>query len=528
MSAVGESENSGRRGRDRMTRALVRALPAAAFATFLWWRGHRRAAALLGAVTLTVVVLGVAWPRAGAALDRALARLGAAAAHGLTVVLAGLAWAVVVVPVWAVSRLFRYSPLDPGWSTTTSVWAYVDRSRLRSPDLRPDRPERTGLTELRPSPSTRRRSALRLVPVLVVLVALGVWVVDRRGGNDASVTAIDLTGRGPTVTGEKKDIPDEQLAFNGLPVDDYAHEDEPWIGDFMREMLGTNSVPDLIVGARNGEFRGEHLNIVDGRRVTYTPSDPTIDVWFFGGSTMFGIGQRDDHTIPSVVVKLAEEDGIRIRATNFGVSGDVNWQGTIRFAEALEGDLPEPDLVVFYDGVNDRGLASTRVSEGNVDPSVSSRLPVSDAERDQGAETFPDWEEPAFGPERDELEITLAAEQYGRGVRTARALAAQRDIPIVHVWQPQPFAKAASPADEELYRRLDFDPRILPASTRTYREIRERSGAEPLDLSTVFDDVDVPIYFDSSHTNELGARIVATELYERLRSQLEAIEEAAG
>jgi hypothetical protein len=163
-----------------------------------------------------------------------------------------------------------------------------------------------------------------------------------------------------------------------------------------------------------------------------------------------------------------------------------------------------------------------------VDPGVSSRLPVSDAERDQRAGTFPDWEEPAFGPERDELEITLAAEQYGRGVRTARALAAQRDIPIVHVWQPQPFAKAASPADEELYRRLDFDPRILPASTRTYREIRERSGAEPLDLSTVFDDVDVPIYFDSSHTNELGARIVATELYERLRSQLEAIEEAAG
>jgi lysophospholipase L1-like esterase len=523
MSTVGESENSGRRGRDRVTRAFVRAFPAAAFAAFLWWRGHRRATVVLVIIAASVFLVGVVAPRAGAALDQALTKLGSLAAHALTVVLAGLAWAAVLLPVWALSRLAGYSPLDPGWSTTASAWAYVDRSRLRSPDLRPDRPERTGLTELRASPSTRRRGALRLVPVAVVLVALGFWVVDRRSGNDAPVVAMDLTGGGASVRGEKTAIPDEQLELNGLPVDDYAHEDEPWIGDYMRELLGMNTVPDLIVGARNGEFRGEHLNVVDGRRVSYTPADPTLDVWFFGGSTMFGIGQRDDHTIPSVVARLAEADGVRVRATNFGVSGDVNWQSTIRFAEALESQLPSPDLVVFYDGVNDRGLASVRVAEGNLDPAASDRLPVSDQERAQRADAFPGWEEPAFGPERDELEITLAAEQYGRGVRTARALAGQRGIPVVHVWQPQPFAKVASPADDELYRRLNFDTSSLPDSTRTYLEIRERSGAEPIDLSRIFDGVDVPIYFDSSHTNELGARIIATELYGRLSEQLSSL-----
>ncbi|MEZ5178669.1 MAG: hypothetical protein R2746_10425 [Acidimicrobiales bacterium] len=32
-------------------------------------------------------------------------------------------------------------------------------------------------------------------------------------------------------------------------------------------------------------------------------------MWFLGGSTMFGIGQRDDHTIESGFVRIADEAG---------------------------------------------------------------------------------------------------------------------------------------------------------------------------------------------------------------------------
>lgn len=128
-----------------------------------------------------------------------------------------------------------------------------------------------------------------------------------------------------------------------------------------------------------------------------------------------------------------------------------------------------------------------------------------------------------YGPQRNQVEATLAAEQYRRGAATARDLAGQAGIPVIHVWQPQPFAFRPGPEDQELYRRLDYDTQDLPDATRTYAQIRERSGVAPVDLSGVLDDVDRPVFFDSSHTNELGARIVGRELYRNLRPQLEEL-----
>jgi len=503
-------------------RAALRALPPLLFATLLWWRGHPTPAIVLGAIGLALVAVGVLSPRTAEAFDRLLQRLGAAAARAVARVLATSAWVLVTLPMWLLSRLVGHSPLRHGWVSSDSAWTLIDLSRGRSADLRPARPTSAGHRELQPSPAVRRRGHLRAAPV-VALVAIGaLWfVASNENGRSMALGAMDLTGvRNPSFEGEKKDIPDDELELSGLPVDDYAHEDEPWFRDHVRELLGVNNIPDLMLGVRAGDFRGEYLNVVDGRRVSYVPDDPTLDVWFFGGSTMYGIGQRDDHTIPSVIARLAETDGIDIRATNFGVSADVNWQETIRFAEALETGLPRPDLVVFYDGVNDRGLASFRVGDGNVDPRISDRLAVSDEERAQRAEMFPEWVEPQFDAARDEVEVELASSQYARGALAARALAAERGIPVVHVWQPQPFAKKVQPADAELYRRLGVDPAVVPVIAPTYHKIRDSSGVEPIDLSGVFDEINEPIFFDSSHTNEKGARIVADALYTQLRDQL--------
>jgi hypothetical protein len=71
-----------------------------------------------------------------------------------------------------------------------------------------------------------------------------------------------------------------------------------------------------------------------------------------------------------------------------------------------------------------------------------------------------------------------------------------------------------------LWKRVDFDPDWMKASARHYRLIAERSGVHPVDLTRVLDDVDVPVYLDSSHTNELGARIIGQALYRRLEPQL--------
>lgn len=275
---------------------------------------------------------------------------------------------------------------------------------------------------------------------------------------------------------------------------------------------------DLVLGVRNADA-GD--SVVDGRRVTYVPDRPNVRVWYFGGSTMYGIGQRPAHTIPSEIARLAERDGIRIEGLNFGVPADVNWQETIRFAEALASDLPRPDLVVFYDGVNDRTLEFLRSEWGDTDPSVSRRQPVSDRERRllldraNGRRTDPSTAR------------ALEAAQYGRGVRTALALAAPDDLPVVHFWQPHLATRTPLGADAELAQDLGLDPADQPNAVADYRELAELSGAHPVDLSQTFDDVEGPIFIDVSHTNERGALLVATAMYADLHDRLRTLSDGA-
>ena len=483
----------------------------------MWWFGRETPAAVLVVVAVVLFFVGLIAPGPAHRFDRALERVGDIAARGLGVALSALMWVVIVLPIWALSRLVKYSPLDDGWTTTRSNWIGVGRSR--TPGGRPVGPARMGGRDPSRSQAVRRRAALRYLVAVPAVVVVGLvafpWISERYGLGDTRQDAADLRQNEP---GTKADIADVDVTWVGLPVDDYAHEDEPWAKDFFRELVGAGTHHDLILGQRLRDFRGEHLNIVDSRRQGYEPRDPELTVWFFGGSTMFGIGQRDDHTIPSVVARLAEADGIRIEPVNFGVSGDVNWIETIRFAQALE-DLPLPDLVVFYDGTNEEGVGYQRMEDGLIDPDVIERPYLSDEEQNlhsgsYGGETIDQ------GPERVQLHIDLTARQYRRGVDVGRRLAGSYGTEVMYFWQPVAVAKDPSPADAELYRRLGFDQDMVPETTRNYEAILETSGAGSIDLTAALDDTDQPVFFDFNHTNERGAAIVAAEMYEYLEPQL--------
>ncbi|MGI8936842.1 MAG: hypothetical protein ACR2JF_01260 [Iamia sp.] len=499
----------------RVRAAVRRAAVPALLAGVLWWQGRYRAPLLLAAVALVLLIAGLTAPRAMAALDRTIARAATTLADGLFRALAALAWVLTVLPTWALSRAVGHSAIDDGWATRRSAWVNVQESRRRRADDRPARPARMGARETEPAPRVRRRARLRLLPFAAVLIALVVWripAVQREAGPPAR-DVVDLRGDPST----------DEVEWNGLPITGYAHEGEPWAEQYFRDLIAAPVVHDYALGLRLRDYQSDLLSVLDGRRVTYQPDDPELTAWYFGGSTMYGIGQRDDHTLPSVVASEAEADGIRIRSLNFGASGDVNWVGTLRFAEALTSGLPPPDLVVFYDGPNDVGLANQRVDSGNIDPTSIERFPLSDAEREIHESSFTADPIP-YGPERDALEVELAATQYRRGVETARALAAEAGVPIVHIWQPQPFSKVPGPADDELWERLDLDTSLLPELRTKYAAIRAESGVGPIDLSDALDEATMPVYFDSSHTNELGAAVIGRQLYEALAPQLRQLD----
>ncbi|MCV3211528.1 SGNH/GDSL hydrolase family protein [Mesorhizobium sp. YC-39] len=106
------------------------------------------------------------------------------------------------------------------------------------------------------------------------------------------------------------------------------------------------------------DYTGKFLNVHDGIRRTWNggPSNDDestqINIFFFGGSTLWGWGSRDDFTIPSLVAKNLVKSGISAKVTNYAVNGDATTQSLIRFIFELK-KRNVPDLVIFYGGLID-------------------------------------------------------------------------------------------------------------------------------------------------------------------------------
>jgi hypothetical protein len=84
-------------------------------------------------------------------------------------------------------------------------------------------------------------------------------------------------------------------------------------------------------------------------------SPDTIDIFFFGGSTMYGWNLSDAETIPSQVLSIYKKkypDGKSVRIRNYGITYYYSKQELMLLSKLIfEGQRPE--IVVFMDGLND-------------------------------------------------------------------------------------------------------------------------------------------------------------------------------
>ncbi len=114
------------------------------------------------------------------------------------------------------------------------------------------------------------------------------------------------------------------------------------------QSLGTKYVS--YVEWRRKAFKGKTITISGPyrQRRTVGHTDATKpSVYFFGGSTMWGTGADDAHTIPS---QFAQLSGFRVE--NFGEVAYTSHQSLMLLIQVLQ-DGHRPNIVVFYDGVNE-------------------------------------------------------------------------------------------------------------------------------------------------------------------------------
>lgn len=439
-------------------------------------------------------------PRFVAFVDQ---RFGPGVARAVAFVLLAPVYFLVLVPVTLLGRLLGTDPLGgPGWHERP-----VTADRTRRP-FGPDRANRahTGVS-------------WRVGLALLATGAMVATLVPRVFDEDPDTIPDRLQGGGGF----------DAMASPALADAEWADQAATEFG----ETTAAGSTYTPYVSASLRDYQGRYVNITDRQRDTYTPefaegADP-IDVWFFGGSTMFGYAaQRDQHTIPSEVVRLAEADDVAIRARNFGAPGYVNFQETVLLAQLLLAG-EQPDLVVFYDGINDVAVQVQHAYGGLGRLGDLSDLAAPTMRRLlagtlTGSDEPPDNPFPVVDPGRPPSSADIAegtASAYGQGVELARTLADRYDFEVVHYWQPTMYTKdRLVDGEQELLEPLHLDEFRFDAFVDLSAATAAALPAGVVDLADALDGRQEPILNDQVHTNELGARLVAEAIYADLVPRL--------
>jgi lysophospholipase L1-like esterase len=143
----------------------------------------------------------------------------------------------------------------------------------------------------------------------------------------------------------------------------YPAQSASWVPAYFKAMNDVKMRWYPYVYWKTAPMRSPYLNIDQhSNRVNWNAlrgpvgARPVLRVFAFGGSTTWGAGARDDYTIPSLLAKsLAGNPQFDVEVRNYGQMGWVSSQELIYLYELLRRG-ERPDLVVFYDGVNDTFL----------------------------------------------------------------------------------------------------------------------------------------------------------------------------
>ena len=134
--------------------------------------------------------------------------------------------------------------------------------------------------------------------------------------------------------------------FRTIPPS-YADTEPAWVRRHWMELNRGETVYKSYVGWRHAATAGETIT-VEGpylqRRTVNTGTTGERKTYFFGGSTLWGLGSDDAGTIPS---QFAARTGIH--SENFGEHGWIAHQSLLLLIQLLEAGH-RPDLVVFYNG----------------------------------------------------------------------------------------------------------------------------------------------------------------------------------
>jgi lysophospholipase L1-like esterase len=326
----------------------------------------------------------------------------------------------------------------------------------------------------------------------------------------------------------------------------YARTSAPDVAAFLDEQDAMGSIGfqyEPWVQFRNPEFQGRLLNTdARGFRKTRTPvvrSGTPLKVHVFGGSTTFGYGVPDEHTIPSYLQALLEERNPErpILVRNYGQGFYYSSQAKLLFLSLIKsGDVP--DWAVFIDGGNDTSQLALKHDVPVFTPALNRLWALRRARHQARASDTHDWlplvrlangighrlwpptKEAAAAVasdhylsiksdkhlSRDEIEdiVNYIVGRYRLNMRIRRALCQEFGVRCLFVWQPHPAYKY----DRALHRSYPFPGSVPGHWPGVYSRMEATKERDFLNLAHLVQHETGKVYVDDVHYNEtLNERI---------------------
>lgn len=313
--------------------------------------------------------------------------------------------------------------------------------------------------------------------------------------------------------------------FPALPY----YDNQPWAAQYWNEHWSSDMKRyEPYVDWRRRPFQGKYVK-VDSLGIRHTPGNPpahenAYQVFAFGGSTMWGWGAPDSLTIPALLRNsMANHLDRPVHVTNYGEDSYISSQGvSLLIRQLQEGHIP--DLVIFYDGVNDvasafvSGQANRHQYIGDITAKIDSP-PILRLIKDtqtfqwlQGLVAKPQ-NPPAISP-------TLSREvvqAYLNNYRIVENLAQTYGFDFYFFWQPMIFTGKKPLSDvEKAYTRRGK--RYINFNQSIYQQVNQESQSRErmLSITDVFDDVNETLYIDQAHINPIGNRLVASRILQEI------------
>jgi len=279
------------------------------------------------------------------------------------------------------------------------------------------------------------------------------------------------------------------------------------------------------VGFKDRPYVGQYVNVTEeGYRLNSKEqkNKSSLRIFAFGGSTMFGYGVKDEHTIPAFM----EKELPSVQVVNYGRSFYYSTQEMQLFLKLLrKGNIP--DVAIFLDGLNDTRNLVNKKDEPAYTPTFKkifsqgfyidfTRIPLFRLMRSirlRIVRFLSNMNPPA--PVAYENLPCESAEgilsRYRENVKLIKFIADTYKVKVYFFWQPVPhyaynlknhfFKRGEHCSGDPLYRKYN----------EVYTCMKENLPEDVIWMGDMFNNKKY-VYVDMHHYNPEGCRMIAEKI----------------